>query len=79
MIAALAIAAPGTMASAATPHAVPAAAVASRPAVNPAQGHRVAVRAADVIGPTLIGDVFNGGVAIVTSPSASSGTVTGDP
>jgi hypothetical protein len=30
-------------------------------------------------GPTLIGDTFNGGTALVTSPSPASGTVVGAP
>jgi hypothetical protein len=32
-----------------------------------------------VTGPTFVGDVFNGGTAIVTSPSAAVGTVVGSP
>jgi hypothetical protein len=34
---------------------------------------------ATVKGPTLIGDTFNGGLAIVTSPSSAVGTVVGAP
>jgi hypothetical protein len=59
LITALAIAAPITHASAATPAAVP-----------PPAGTSL------VIGPTLSGDVFNGPLTIVTSPSPASATVT---
>jgi hypothetical protein len=67
VITALALAAPVAEASAATPHAGPV----------PATANSVA-RAA-VTGPTFVGDVFNGGTAIVTSPSAAVGTVVGSP
>jgi hypothetical protein len=63
VITALALAAPVAEASAAAPHAVP--------------PHGIASRA--VTGPTLIGDVFNGGTAIVTSPSPALGMVVGSP
>jgi hypothetical protein len=63
VITALALAAPVAEASAAAPHAVPPHAIASRA----------------VTGPTLIGDVFNGGTAIVTSPSPALGMVVGSP
>jgi hypothetical protein len=36
-------------------------------------------RDAVAIGPTLIGDTFNGGTAIVTSPSPAVATVIGTP
>jgi hypothetical protein len=81
VITALAIAAPVAEASAATPHAVPPSAIASLPAANPPPSfveHSVA-RAAVATGPTLTGDVFNGGTAIVTSPSPAVGTVVGSP
>jgi hypothetical protein len=81
VITALAIAAPVAEASAATPH-VPPPAIASHPAFNPPPSssveHSVA-RAGVASGPTLIGDVFNGGTAIVTSPSPAVGTVVGSP
>jgi hypothetical protein len=79
VIAALAIAAPVAEASAATPLAVPVPAIATIPAVNPPPPsfveHSVARMA--VAGPTLIGDAFNGGTAIVTSPSPAVGRVVG--
>jgi hypothetical protein len=82
VIAALAIAAPVSEASAATPHAVPVRAIATLPAVNPQplssvepSGGRVVV----ATGPTIIGSVFNGGTAFVTSPSPAVGTVVGSP
>jgi hypothetical protein len=56
----LAIAAPATPASAATP----------RVAIQTSAGSP-----GTAIGPTLIGDTFNGGTVIVTSPSAAVGTV----
>jgi hypothetical protein len=34
---------------------------------------------ADATGPTLVGDVFNGGTAIATSPSPAAATVIGAP
>jgi hypothetical protein len=82
VIAALAIAAPVAEASAATPLAVPPRATASLRAVNPPPRAFVepsVARAAGATGPTLIGDVFNGGTAIVTSPSPAVGTVVGSP
>jgi hypothetical protein len=82
VIAALAIVAPVAEASAATPLAVPPPAIASVRAVNPPRLSSVepsVARAAVADGPTLIGDVFNGGTAIVTSPSPAVGTVVGSP
>jgi hypothetical protein len=38
-----------------------------------------ATASAAATGPTLVGDVFNGGTAIVTSPSSADGTVVGAP
>jgi hypothetical protein len=79
IITALAIAATAGEASAATPLAVPAAPIASLAAVNPPPSSVEAsvARAAVAIGPTLTGDVFNGGTAIVTSPSPAVSTVVG--
>jgi hypothetical protein len=82
VIAALAIAAPVAAASAATTRAVPPPAIATRPAVNPPPASSVepsVAHGAVAIGPTLIGDVFNGGTTIVTSPSPAVGTVVGSP
>jgi hypothetical protein len=61
-IATVAAAAPATQASAATPRTDPQASAAP---------------AGSAVGPTLIGDTFNGATAIVTSPSPVSSTVTG--
>jgi hypothetical protein len=63
-IAALAIAAPVAPASADTPLAV----------VQTSAGS-----AGSATGPTLIGDTFNGGTVVVTSPSSATGTVVGSP
>jgi hypothetical protein len=63
VIAALAIAAPVAGATAATPRAV-----------DPS-GAQVST----VSGPILSADVFNGGTAIVTSPSSAVGIVVGSP
>jgi anti-sigma-K factor RskA len=63
-IAALAIAAPVAQATAATPRAV---------VQTPADS------AGSVTGPTLSGNMFNGGTVIVTSPSPATGTVTNSP
>jgi hypothetical protein len=82
VITALAIAAPVAGASAATPHAVHVRAVASLRAANPQPRSFVEPsvdRASVVNGPTLSGDVFNGGTTIVTSPSPATGTVVGSP
>ena len=62
VIAALAIAAPVTGARASTPRA----------AVQTSAGP-----AGSATGPTLIGDTFNGGTVIVTSPSPASASVVG--
>jgi hypothetical protein len=82
VITTLAIAAPVAQASAATPHAFPVRAIASLRAANPHPRsfveHSVA-RGSVANGPTLSGDVFNGGTAIVTSPSPAVGTVVGSP
>ena len=82
VIAALAIVAPVAEASAATSLAVPQRAVASLRAVNPPPRSFVepsVARAGVAIGPTLTGDFFNGGTAIVTSPSPAVGMVVGAP
>jgi hypothetical protein len=82
VITALAIAAPVAEASAATPVAVPRPATTSLRAVNPPAPSfvkRSVARAGVASGPTLIGDVFNGGTAIVTSPSPAVGMVVGSP
>ena len=63
-ITALAIAAPVAQATAATPRAI---------VQTPADSASCAT------GPTLIGDTFNGGTVIVTSPSPAAGTVTAAP
>jgi hypothetical protein len=71
-MAALALAAPVAEASAATSHAVQV-----RAAVNPqplSSVERSAGRVAVANAPTLIGDVFNGGTTIVTSPSPAVDT-----
>jgi hypothetical protein len=59
-VTALAIAAPLATASAATPRAV----------VQTPAG-----TAGSAVGPTLVGDTFNGATVIVTSPSSAIGTV----
>lgn len=64
VITALAIAAPVAEASAATPRAV----------VQTSAGS-----AGSVAGPTLSGDTFNGGTAVVTSPSSATATVIDSP
>jgi hypothetical protein len=64
VIAALAIAAPVTGARASTPRA----------AVQTSAGP-----AGSATGPTLIGDTFNGGTVIVTSPSPATATIVDSP
>lgn len=65
VIAALAFAAPGAEANAATHVAAPAPAVASD--------------RGSAIGPTIVGSVFNGGTVLVTSPGPAVGSVVGAP
>jgi hypothetical protein len=70
VIAALAIAAPAAEASAATPHAA-LHRIASNQAAPPA---RTVIERSDggravVVGPTIVGSVFNGNTTIITSPS----------
>lgn len=69
VLAALAIGAPVAEASVATPVAVRVAAVAAAPAGD----------GDSATGPTIIGSVFNGGTAVVTSPGSAVGTVVGSP
>lgn len=63
-ITALAIATPVAQATPATPRAI---------AQTPADS------ASSTTGPTLIGDTFNGGTVVVTSPSPATGNVTNSP
>jgi hypothetical protein len=79
VIAALAIAAPVAAASADTPLPIPASALATLPAINtlsfadPSQGVAVA------IGPTVIGDVFNGGTTVVVANGSAVGSTNNSP
>jgi hypothetical protein len=78
VITALAIAAPGAQASAAASPALPASAIAGLRAPVSSVEHPVG-RAAVAVGPTIIGSVFNGGTAVVTSPGPAVGSVVGSP
>lgn len=73
VVAALALTAPGAQASAAAP-AVSSAPPASLQAAHLSSAKHSAARADVAVGPTLIGDVFNGATTIVTSGTPAGAT-----
>jgi hypothetical protein len=74
-ITALAIGAPATEATAAAPLTT----VASLPAINALSFDPTVGGVAVAIGPTVIGDVFNGGTTVVVSNTSAVGSVNYSP